>query len=192
MNAYQERTSISKYLAYLLRHNPGELDLELDASGWTDAAILLEQLASRKGIVLSIHDLEDLVATDKKGRYCIEDGRIRANQGHSVEVMAVDPVPSRPPDLLYHGTTVQRWSKIQTTGGLKKMARHHVHLSADFESAWQVATRRRRERPLVLGVDALRMWQDGLLFYVSDNGVWLVDHVPCDYLKPVPNNKAGS
>ncbi|MEW6348023.1 MAG: RNA 2'-phosphotransferase [Thermodesulfobacteriota bacterium] len=192
MNTAQDRTSISKYLAYLLRHNPRELDLELDESGWADAAILLERLASRRQIVLTPRDLEELVATDKKGRYSLKDGRIRANQGHSIEVMAVDPVPKEPPEELFHGTTEQRWSKIQSTGGLRKMARHHVHLSADVQSAWLVATRRRRESPLVLGVDARRMWQDGFLFYLSDNGVWLVDNAPCEYLKPLPKNKARS
>ena len=64
--------------------------------------------------------------------------------------------------------------------GLQKMKRHHVHLSADTKTAEQVGSR--RGNPIVLVVNTAQMYQDGHVFYISDNGVWLTDHVPPRYL----------
>ena len=61
------------------------------------------------------------------------------------------------------------------------MARHHVHLSGDIPTAIKVAAR--RGKPVVLAVDAAAMHQAGIPFYRSANGVWLVDHVPPEYLR---------
>jgi putative RNA 2'-phosphotransferase len=61
------------------------------------------------------------------------------------------------------------------------MERHYVHLSADPETAVKVG--RRHGRPVLFTVDAARMAGDGLLFYRSENGVWLTDAVPPQYLK---------
>lgn len=176
---------VSKLLAYVLRHNPGELGLELTPDGWVPADLLLERLASRRGVRLSMPDLERLVAADPKGRYSLRDGRIRANQGHSVAVQAVDPTPQTPPAVLYHGTTVERWERIRAGGGLLPMKRHHVHLSIDVATAQAVGSRHRRERPLVLRVDAAGMDAAGHRFLVSENGVWMADAVPAEFLRPV-------
>lgn len=177
---------VSKLLAYVLRHNPGELGLELTPDGWVPADLLLERLAQRRGVRLTMAELERLVAADAKGRYSLRDGRIRANQGHSVDVQAVDPTPRTPPAVLYHGTTVERWERIRATGGLKPMRRHHVHLSADARTAQAVGSRHRRERPLVLVVDAAAMAAAGHAFLLSENGVWMADAVPVEFLRPDP------
>jgi len=64
--------------------------------------------------------------------------------------------------------------------GLMKGARHHVHLSADEATALRVGGR--RGKPIVLIVRAREMAAAGHVFYRSDNGVWLVDAVPAEYL----------
>lgn len=140
-------------------------------------ATLLETLA------ISRAELEHVVATDAKGRFTLEDGRIRANQGHSVPGIEAFQRQD-PPDQLFHGTTHERWPQIQASGGLKPMARHHVHLSADEATARQVGSRRRRETLLILTIDAKQMRADGHPFWISSNGVWLAQEVPCNYLKP--------
>ena len=61
------------------------------------------------------------------------------------------------------------------------MSRHHVHLSADPETARIVGGR--HGQPVVLSVDARGMSLAGFKFYRSDNGVWLVDEVPPEYLQ---------
>ncbi|HEY3998944.1 MAG TPA: RNA 2'-phosphotransferase [Candidatus Xenobia bacterium] len=171
---------IGKYLAYVLRHRPDELGLTLDPQGWVDAAQLLERMPDR----ISMADLERIVAHDAKERYSLREGRIRANQGHSVAVQAVDLTPVEPPPLLYHGTTAESWQAIQKSGGLRPMARHHVHLSATPEAAQEVAGRHRRQQPVVLEVDAARMTGRGHAFFRSANGVWMADTVPLQFLTP--------
>ncbi len=166
---------LGKRLAYVLRHAPGELTL--DPAGWTDVAALM------KALDISFEELEQTVQSDSKGRFTIEDGRIRANQGHSLPNIEAFQ-PAEPPEWLFHGTTQERWPQIQASGGLKPMARHHVHLSADEATARQVGARRRRETLLLLTIDAKRMQADGHPFWISSNGVWLAHEVPCSYMLP--------
>ncbi|HEY1784673.1 MAG TPA: RNA 2'-phosphotransferase, partial [Pirellulales bacterium] len=65
--------------------------------------------------------------------------------------------------------------------GLKKMARHDVHLSGDVQTATKVG--QRRGRPVILVIDSAAMTADGYKFRLSENGVWLTDHVPAKYLR---------
>ena len=85
-----------------------------------------------------------------------------------------------PPAVLYHGT-VERFEAQIRADGLLKMSRQHVHLSVDVPTAVSVGGR--RGRPVVLEIDAAAMVDDGYVFHVSDNGVWLVDAVPQTYLR---------
>ena len=54
-------------------------------------------------------------------------------------------------------------------------------MSDDRETARAVGAR--HGHPVVFAVDAAAMRNGGHLFYRSDNGVWLVDHVPPEYLR---------
>lgn len=64
--------------------------------------------------------------------------------------------------------------------GLSKMKRHHVHLSADIETARRVGAR--RGRAVILEIDAARL-QESRVFYVTGNGVWLTEAVPPSFLR---------
>jgi len=79
--------SQSKFLSLVLRHQPETIGVSLDPNGWIDIEVLLGAMAQH-GRKLSREDLERLVRESDKQRFALsEDGRkIRANQGHSVEV----------------------------------------------------------------------------------------------------------
>lgn len=174
-----QRKSTSKFLSLVLRHQPGAIGLTLDQSGWVSVEDLLRALASH-GKPLARADLESLVASSDKQRFALSPDRsmIRANQGHSVQVdLALPPVV--PPEVLYHGT-VERYLPSIREHGLLKGKRHHVHLSATRELA--VVVGKRRGEPYVLEVDARGMTAAGLVFYHSENGVWLTEHVPARFL----------
>lgn len=175
----KELIRASKFLARVLRHDPGLAGLRLDPRGWTDVTSLLHG-CHRAGIPLTRAALDEVVATNDKKRFALSpDGtRIRAQQGHSVRV-DLDLEPSRPPDLLHHGTT-GRFLPAITAEGLRPMGRHDVHLSPDEATARRVGSR--RGAPVVLTVNAKRMHEDGHLFRVTGNGVWLVAAVPPEYL----------
>ncbi len=173
------KTSASKFLSLVLRHQPELIGISLDASGWTDVDTLL-RAAAGKGVRMTRAELDELVATNPKRRFAFsEDGtQIRASQGHSVEVDLGYAV-STPPAVLYHGTVPEALPSIEKDG-LLPMQRHHVHLSVDVATARSVGAR--RGAPTILRIDAQAMYADGCAFFVSANGVWLVDAVPARFI----------
>ena len=140
---------------------------------------LLDALG-RKGTVITREELEAVVAQNEKQRFSFDGTRerIRANQGHSTPV-DLELEPTEPPEALYHGTANTNLAAILETG-LVRMKRHHVHLSHDTETAHRVGSR--HGKPVVLRVNARAMREAGFVFYRSENGVWLTDSVPAEYL----------
>jgi putative RNA 2'-phosphotransferase len=179
MTKAQLETEVSKYMSYVLRHAPDAAGLTLDGEGWVSFDELEKALTSKYDV--SRAEIIAIIENNPKKRFTLVDNRIRANQGHSVEVDLVLTVVEPPADL-FHGTSAIAWHSIEREG-LKKMQRHHVHLSADVETAKIVALRRKGEH-VILRVDAARMFSEGHSFFVSDNGVWLAESVPVQYLSP--------
>jgi putative RNA 2'-phosphotransferase len=170
---------VSKYLSKHLRHQPERIGLTLEAGGWVRVDELLAACA-RNQMRVSRDELVEVVDRNDKKRFSFDGAgeRIRANQGHSIEV-DLELAPVMPPDVLYHGTGHRTVETIRREG-LKKMNRHHVHLSADLETATRVGAR--HGRPVVFIVDAKAMQAAGHTFYRSDNGVYLTDEVPPSFL----------
>lgn len=166
----------SKQLSFLLRHVEAD-KLKLTQQGWARIA----DLVSIWGF--THEELLEIVATSDKNRFAIsEDGLcIRARQGHSTSQVKLTFEKTVPPTILYHGTINGAIWAIEKEG-LKPMKRHHVHLSADLQVALDVGDRR-KGKTTVFQVDAKAMLSDGHDFFISENGVWLVDSVPPQYLK---------
>lgn len=173
---------ISKFLSYVLRHRPDEIGLTLDAEGWVSGDELIAKAAA-SGKPLTRETLDRVVATNDKKRFTfsVDGQRIRAAQGHSVEV-ALGLTPIAPPDVLYHGTATRFLESILAEG-LKPGRRQQVHLSAEMATAVKVG--QRHGKPAVLTVDAKSMYAGDFAFYQADNGVWLTDHVPVVFLTVV-------
>lgn len=168
---------VSKYLAKHLRHRPERIGLTLDAGGWVEIDEVIAAAAAH-GFPFTREELDHVVAVNDKRRFSVEGTRIRADQGHTVDVDLGLP-EAVPPSYLYHGTVPRNLAAIREEG-LLPMARHDVHLSPDRETATRVGAR--RGRPVVLTVDAGAMHRDGHVFRVSANGVWLTKAVPPEYL----------
>ena len=172
---------LSKFLSYVLRHQPESIGLQLDAAGWARADDLIAA-ARQTGKALDDELLRQIVERGDKRRFALSaDGRrIRANYGHSIPIdLGLEPV--EPPDLLYHGTATRFLDSIRTEG-LQAGGRNFVHLSPDERTAVQVGAR--HGKPVVLVVDARRMHQDGHAFYLSEGGIWLTQRVPAEYILP--------
>jgi putative RNA 2'-phosphotransferase len=175
----KDRNRISKFLSLVLRHSPETIGISLDGNGW----VVVEELIARcgaKGYLFSREELEEVVALNDKQRFAFNADKtaIRANQGHSVEV-ELELAAAQPPELLYHGT-VERFLQNIRVEGLKKMQRHHVHLSADLSTAEKVGSR--RGAAIILVIRSGEMSRDGYEFFLSGNGVWLTDAVPVKYI----------
>ncbi|MFM2476239.1 RNA 2'-phosphotransferase [Celerinatantimonas sp. MCCC 1A17872] len=180
-----QRTQQSKFLSLILRHKPEEIGLTLDSSGWANISELLTKLKA-SGKELTLNDLYAIVETNNKQRFAISaDGQqIRANQGHSIAV-DLNLVAQTPPEYLLHGTA-ERFLTSILAHGLKKMQRHHVHLSEQMQTAMAVGER--YGKPVILKVAARQMHLDGCLFYKTANQVWLTDKVSPDYLELIAND----
>lgn len=174
-----QTTRRSKFLSRVLRHQPETVGIELDAAGWTSVDSLLLGCAQARRPI-SLEELEHIVTTNAKQRFEFSEDRtrIRASQGHSVEV-ELRYEARTPPEVLYHGTATRFLDSIREKG-LLKMRRHQVHLSAETRMTLEVGAR--HGKPVLLTINTAAMHQDGHVFYQSTNGVWLVDHVPPKYI----------
>jgi putative RNA 2'-phosphotransferase len=180
MKTDKEIISTSKFLSLVLRHQPEVIGMKLDDEGWLAIDVLIANV-NQHGHALTLELLHEIVATSDKKRFALSDDglRIRANQGHSVAGVDLKLEKQTPPDTLYHGTVAAFIESIRARG-LQKCSRSHVHLSADEATAHKVGAR--RGKPIILRVDAAAMHRDDHHFYLSANGVWLVDSVPVSYL----------
>lgn len=177
MKSKQDRLSI--FLSLVLRHRPEAASIQLDEHGWADVDALLQGIR-QTGREINSASLEQIVATDAKGRYSFNADHtlIRANQGHSVPV-DVELTPAEPPTFLYHGTATRFLPSIRAQG-LTRQSRLYVHLSSDIETAQKVGAR--HGKSVVLTIPAKQMYDQGHLFFLSVNQVWLCRAIPAAFL----------
>ena len=170
----------SKFLSYVLRHEPEAIGIVLDREGWADISALIAA-AARHGRRLSPALVEEVVAMNAKKRFAISDDgqRIRAVQGHSTESVAISHSAKPPPEILFHGTAFRFLASIRQQG-LVSGSRHHVHLSGDAATATEVGGR--HGKPVVLTIQAGAMAREGHEFFQAENGVWLTAAVPIRFI----------
>ena len=172
---HKELTRKSKFLSLVLRHKPDKIGIKLDENGWVSVRDLLNKAG------LDLAALNTIVEENNKKRFEFNANKtmIRARQGHSVDVdLGYEPV--NPPEFLYHGTVEKKLSDIRNKG-LLKMSRHHVHMSPDVKTASTVGSR--RGRPIILKIKAKQLQTTGVKFYRTENDVWLVEHVPSEFIE---------
>lgn len=180
----KQHTEVSKFLSYVLRHEPHAIGLTLDSEGWAEIDALIAG-AKQAGHTLDAELIRAVVSSSDKKRFALSDDdlRIRAVQGHSTNAVAIEHEPKQPPELLYHGTATRFLDSILAEG-LRPGERHHVHLSEDVSTATDVG--QRYGKPVVLKIEALRMHRQGFDFFQADNGVWLTTNIPPSFLEIEP------
>jgi putative RNA 2'-phosphotransferase len=181
-------TQTSKFLSYVLRHEPQSIGLTLDSEGWADLDALIDG-ATASGQQLDRALIHAVVAGNDKKRFALSDDgkRIRAVQGHSTQAVAIAYEAKIPPAVLYHGTASRFLASILAEG-LRPGQRHHVHLSENLATATEVG--RRYGEPVILSVDADAMHAQGFAFFQADNGVWLTEKVPVAFLQRCAGDKS--
>ena len=156
----------------------------MDRHGWVRVSQLIANVNASGKAQLTLELLQEIVATDNKGRYRFSpDGkRIKACQGHSIPWVEPELEVQTPPEFLYHGTTTEALQDIMKSGAILRMSRHAVHMQADINKAWQSAERRKSKTPVVLKIASEKMNQNGMEFSISENGVWFCAQVPTAYV----------
>lgn len=172
---------IGVFISLILRHKPEVIGITLDKHGWAKVGELINGINASGKYSIDMVLLEEIVRTDNKQRYSFNEDKtkIRANQGHSINV-DVELKEIVPPEILYHGTGEKYVNSINTEG-LKPKSRLYVHLSKDIDTAVEVG--KRHGKPVVYSVLAGKMQRNGYKFYLSENGVWLTKVVPFEFLK---------
>jgi putative RNA 2'-phosphotransferase len=195
----KDLAKLSHILSYALRHNPLKYNLVLDKEGWTSISELL--------IALSLHhhyhhnnrwlrhiekqNLEEVVARSDKVRFEIKDDKIRALYGHSssfIPFSKIQKIASKPPDILYHGTSPSAAKNILSEG-LRPMNRQYVHLSADKNTALQVGKRKtilkkEEEQPVIIAISAIEAYYTGVYhFYQASDSIWLSDYIHPNFME---------
>jgi len=179
MISKKENNKISKFLSLVLRHNPETIGVNLDENGWVNTNELIDK-SNSYGIKFDFETLAHIVETNSKKRFAFnpDSTKIRASQGHSLNV-ELGYEKKKPPEFLFHGTAEKSVNSI-FKNGLERRNRQHVHLSIDLETATKVG--QRHGKPFIFKVSAEQMEKDEYEFFISDNGVWLTEHVPTKYL----------
>ena len=174
----KQEESLSKFMSKILRHTPEQFGVELDHEGFCHINDLINGIKSEiRWSQISELDIVQVVENCPKQRYEIINGYIRANYGHSTD--RLEYKESTPPPVLYHGTNTKVIDKILLEG-IKPMGRKYVHLSEGVEFA-SLAGKRRGEL-VILKVDTVEAVATNVKFYIANNGVWLADYVPPQYL----------
>ena len=174
-----KKTSV--FISLILRHKPDVIGISLNEHGWANVQELISGINKTGKYSIDMTMLEEIVRTDNKQRYSFNEDRskIRANQGHSINV-DVELKETVPPEILYHGTGEKYVDSINAEG-LKPKSRLYVHLSKDVETAVTVGSR--HGKSVVYTVASGEMQRQGYTFYLSENGVWLTKNVPIDFMK---------
>ena len=174
-----KKTSV--FISLILRHKPEVIGISLDRRGWASVQGLIDGINKTGKYSIDMPTLEEIVRTDNKQRYSFNEDKtkIRANQGHSINV-DVELKEAVPPEILYHGTG-EKYVESINTEGLKPKSRLYVHLSKDIDTAINVG--KRHGKPVVYKISAGEMHRQGYEFYLSENGVWLTKIVPVNFIK---------
>lgn len=173
---------LSVFISLVLRHKPDAAGINLDEHGWANVEELIDGI-NNNGRKIDMGVLEEIVRTDNKQRYSFNEDKtlIRANQGHSIPV-DLELKEQEPPEFLYHGTA-DRFIKAIMAEGLKPMSRLYVHLSKDIQTANKVG--KRHGEPVILKAHSGQMYQEGIKFYLSENGIWLTENVDLKYIEKI-------
>lgn len=186
----ENEQEFSKYLSYLLRHNPSDVGIELMEDGWVNTHKLIQAIndSDTNKYVVALYHIIDIVKNDNKQRYSFksenndEYAYIRANQGHSIKGLKINfKLVETPPEYLYHGTSDKAAKGILDSGALVPMSRQMVHLSKDIETATNVG--KRHGKVALFRVNTNKAIEAGKRFYISENEVYLVDKLELDYLE---------
>ena len=175
------RIKISKFLSYVLRHDPEKIKLNMDSAGWVKIDELIEKSQSEREFTRE--EFDEIVKGCDSQRFTVsKDGKsVRSAQGHTLDIdLKLKSVV--PPDKLYHGTAWKSVEKIMKEG-LQKMERQHVHMYSEERLEKAKSTGARHGKSVILEIESRKFWEHGYVVYKSDNNVYLTDHVPPQYIK---------
>jgi 2'-phosphotransferase len=177
---------VARRMSKILRHSAVKEKICMNDEGFINISLLVKHLGTTADVILKI------VATNSKKRFALSpDGKsVRANQGHGLPVTLAltELTPNSEYDTCLHGTTIEA-AKLILENGLSKMSRNHIHFAIGMPGADGVISGMRKSSSVVFVLDMKRAMTDGIVFYMSANGVILSEGIdgiiPQSYFKEV-------
>ena len=169
---------ITRALAFMLRHQPEDFDLELDRFGWGEMEDVLYALQERLGSSVDEDDVLDAIEASDRPRYEVEGEKIRALYGHS---FPIDPgEATEPPDELFIGVGSRDADRAEENG-LRSDRRAFLHLARTEEEAREAGRRAAKDYAVIV-VYAGEAFDEGIDFY--DRGsLFLADEIPTEFIE---------
>jgi putative RNA 2'-phosphotransferase len=185
----EEIDTLGRIMAGILRHFPERFDLHMDERGWVEIGPMINAIADKRAQFhwLRVHHIKAVVSTDPKGRYQIDNDKIRATYGHSINVDLDLPTDDIPP-LLYYPATEEE-ADIILEVGLKPSDRKKVHLSLTVQDAVN-ASAHREAKPVILEIDTDGAVDDGGVIMQAGKTVFITDSVKPEFLKKIDMEEA--
>lgn len=168
----------SRWIAYVLRHNPARYGLSPDRHGYVDLETFL-QIAKRRYPALTEEWLRGFLTSAGAARFELTPTQLRARYGHSIPVEPPGP-PVEPPAQLYHGMEASRIERVLAEG-LQPVDRRMLHLSETAAEALAVA-QRKSTAPAIVTVRAQEAFRAGVAFF-REGRVYLAAAIPPGFLK---------
>lgn len=179
------KVKVSKYMSFLLRHNPE--NLKMDRHGFVDVDELIEKL--KKRFPIDKKSIFEIVERSDRRRFEIVENKVRALYGHTIPVK-LELEEDKTVKVLYHGTTPEAAFKILSEG-LEPMKRSWVHLSPTIEIATEVGLRR-TQNPVVLEINVESARNNGLRFYKATDKVYVCGAILPKYIHKFRKENRGS
>jgi len=185
-----QKQNISKFLAYVLRHNPQKYGIEVDKEGYAQVKVIIEAIYKKFKVNFTKEQLKEIIEDlQERQRFEIEGDKIRALYGHSnVEISYPQASYISPPKFLYHGTTNNTLPRILKEG-LKPMKRRFVHLCKNIDEAYKIG-RRYIDKPVILVIDAPGAYNCGTKFILPKEPIYLAEFVPKEFIYILQDKKA--
>lgn len=168
---------ISRFLTFLLRHQPREYPLVFDKRGFVDWRDLVE-IVQERFYEVTEEEIRAVVTDSEKQRFELKDDKVRATYGHSFPI-DLESEAAEPPERLYYGAA-RDLARSMTRNGLRPRDRKYIHLSVSVQDAESVA-RRHDPAPAVIVVSAQAAHAEGVRFYRA-GPLFLAEHVPAKFL----------
>ncbi|BFZ07242.1 hypothetical protein BsWGS_10281 [Bradybaena similaris] len=193
---------ISKSLSYLLRHGAEKEGFRFQPGGY----LYVDEILKHKNFQsVSVENIKHIVENNDKQRFALEEDtatgrlKIRANQGHSLEVDDLELKPITEASdypVVVHGTNDRAYRSIASQG-LKTMGRNHIHFAAGEPGVSGVISGMRASCTVMIYLNLSKALQDGLKFFLSANGVILSPGnddgiIPPVYFDKVIDRRTGS
>lgn len=166
------------FLRALISQKADSLHLNIDSDGWTPIDPLIAA-AQKLGVSLERPAIEAAMTQSPNRLAISDDGLFVRVLTHGQPEKPARAPSETPPDYLYHPTSTRLLGAVHSHG-LRSQSNQLLHLFDDPDTANSLAPP--LPERVIVTVQAGSMSERGFPFWRAENGVWLTEMVPPEFL----------